>query len=96
MNKSFIAAIIGTLLFFILAIGVPLMFDATHAEITNIGTQHKITLYSGGTKIGQWYSTGSPTVPDKIGCSFIEYKTNTLIYIRGDIIIETIAGTAQH
>lgn len=90
MNKSFIAAIIGTLLFFLLAIGVPLMFDASRAEITSIGSQHKITLYSGGIKIGQWYSNGSPIVPDKIGCSFVEYKTNTPIYIRGDIIIETI------
>lgn len=91
MKKSIWLAIIVTLLALPFVMLAPYLMTSTpQAEITSIGSQHKITLYSGGIKIGQWYSNGSPIVPDKIGCSFVEYKTNTPIYIRGDIIIETI------
>ena len=65
--------------------------DATSARYDSLGKKHKIMLYSGGVKVKEWTSTGSPrSVADEDGWRFVDSETKRLVYITGDIIIETV------
>lgn len=62
--------------------------DATRAQWNSLGKRHKIELYSCGTKIGEWISTGNPSNEDHSdGYSFMDTQTGKSIEISGTVII---------
>lgn len=63
--------------------------NAEQAKIGAWGEKHRITLYSGGQKVGEWTCTGR--VEDEEGSDgffFLDDKTGKLVRIAGTVIIE--------
>ena len=65
--------------------------DAEYERMTALGNKHKITMWSGGQKVGEWISTGSPrSVADEDGWQFKDDKTGRFITVTGDVVIEKL------
>lgn len=65
--------------------------DATSARIGSLGNRHKITMYSGGEKVGEWTSTGRPrSVGEEDGWQFVDASTQRLMLVTGDCVIECL------
>ena len=65
--------------------------DATRAQWNSLGTQHKISLYSGGKLIRQWISTGNVSNQKQSdGWYFEDAKTHLLVEVAGQVVIEQI------
>lgn len=65
--------------------------DAEKASFNALGKKHRVTMYSGGKQIGQWESTGSiHNEEHSDGYYFKDDKTEKMISISGDVIIETL------
>lgn len=65
--------------------------DSTRANIGSYGKEHSVTMYNGGTMVRQWTSTGKVTsMTDSDGWQFMDKKTNKLVRVGGDVIIEVL------
>jgi len=65
--------------------------SARIAKFNSLGNDHKLTLYSGGVKIGEWISDGKVLSEETSdGYYFKEKSTGKSFEISGDIIIEII------
>lgn len=65
--------------------------DATRANFSSIGKEHKITMYNGGQLVRSWTSTGKVlTITDSDGWQFMDKETGKLVRVGGDVIIEVI------
>ncbi len=62
--------------------------DGQRKDIAALGNQHRVEMYSGGTKVREWTSTGYVESSSKSdGYFFTDAKTHKLIKISGDIVI---------
>lgn len=58
-------------------------------NITTLGSDAHVRLYSGGVLIGEWDSSGKVITEDHSdGYRFVDKKTGKLVRIAGQIIIE--------
>jgi hypothetical protein len=65
--------------------------DATRAQWNALGSRHKVTLYSGGQKVGEWTSTGNVSNQSQSdGWYFEDEKTHKLIEVAGTLVIEQL------
>jgi hypothetical protein len=65
--------------------------DATVANLGSYGRRHKITMYNGGKLVREWMSTGKVTsISNSDGWQFMDSKTNKLVRVGGDVIIEVV------
>ena len=63
--------------------------NAQKAKIGAWGEKHKITLYSGGKKVGEWTCTGRiENEEGSDGFFFLDDKTGKLVRICGTAVIE--------
>ena len=54
----------------------------------NDGSKHKIELYSGGTMVQEWTSTGRVmSLQAEDGWQFVDAETGHLIIVTGDLVI---------
>ena len=73
-----------------LALGVGCS-NAEKAKIGSWGEKHRITLYSGGQKIGEWTCTGRVENEESSdGFFFLDDKTGKLVRVGGTIVIERL------
>lgn len=64
-------------------------FDAQRAQYSAIGSKFRVTLYSGGEAIRSWESTGKVlSEQGSDGYYFTDSKTNKLVRVSGDLVIE--------
>ncbi len=62
--------------------------DATKAQFGALGSRHHVELWSCGTKIGEWNTTGKVnSVSNSDGFFFVDEKTGKNVEITGTIII---------
>lgn len=65
--------------------------DATRAQFNALGNRHKITMFSGGQKIGEWISTGNVSNENHSdGWYFKDEKSGRLVEVTGTLVIEVI------
>lgn len=63
--------------------------DAQQAKYSAIGNNFRVTLYSGGEAVRSWHSTGMVlTEQGSDGWYFTDAKTNRLVRLSGDVVIE--------
>ena len=79
----------------ILLLSVLLFAGCTDAGYSNaigsLGSEHKVTLYSGGKTVGEWYSTGKVLTEERSdGYIFRDKKTKRLMRISGTAAIEQL------
>lgn len=65
--------------------------DTGKASYDALGKRHNIKLYSGGTLVGEWISSGKVFPEDGgAGYKFSDEKTGAIVRVQGDIIIHVI------
>ena len=66
--------------------------DASYQrEWKSLGQKHKIQLWSGGTLVREWTSTGRVrSVGAEDGWCFVDKETDKLVIVTGDLVIEMI------
>jgi len=63
--------------------------SADRAKFGSLGSKHKITLYSGGTAVRTWYSSGViQNEEHSDGYYFMDDTTHRLVRVSGQIVIE--------
>ncbi len=64
--------------------------DAAWNRQWSYNTPHKITLYSGGQKVGEWTSTGKPmSIAESDGWMFTDQTTGRLVIVTGTVVLES-------
>lgn len=85
-------AIVLGLMVLLSALG--LMSGCSEAEVGKyaaLGSEHHITLYSGGIVVRTWVSTGKvETERNSDGYYFIDKATRKLVRVTGDLVVEVI------
>jgi hypothetical protein len=67
--------------------------DAKWAAQTALGTQFRITLYSGGSPVRQWISTGKvETEEHSDGWLFVDKATGGLVRVSGPVVVEQLSN----
>jgi hypothetical protein len=62
--------------------------DAGWERQTAYGSKHTIDMYSGGTKVATWTSTGRPqSLTSEDGWQFVDDSTKQLVIVTGDLVI---------
>lgn len=62
--------------------------DADRAKMGGIGSKFKVEMYSGGTKVREWISSGKVhSEQGSDGYYFNDTATNTVVEVSGDIVI---------
>jgi len=62
--------------------------DAEWERNTSYGSNHKVRLYSGGTMVQEWTSTGIPlSLQAEDGWQFVDSETGRLVIVTGDLVI---------
>ena len=65
--------------------------DAETAARTSLGSEFRVTLWSGGHSVKQWVSSGKVlTEKDSDGYYFMDKETKKLVRISGDITVEQL------
>lgn len=65
--------------------------DAWQSQISSYGSKHRIELWSGGTKVQEWTSTGKVVSEENSdGYYFCDSETNKLVRVTGDLVITPI------
>lgn len=63
--------------------------DATRAQWSGLGSNHKITVYSGGVAVATFHSTGSVSNQEySDGYFFEDAATGKLVEVSGTVVIE--------
>lgn len=63
--------------------------DAEKAAWGALGEKHRVTLYSGGQKVGEWTTTGKiENESSSDGYYFNDEKTGKLVSVTGTLVIE--------
>lgn len=63
--------------------------NAARAQYGGLGSNFKVTLYSGGEAVREWHSTGKVlTETDSDGWYFMDKSNNKLVRISGSVAIE--------
>lgn len=79
------------LLLLVVAVTLTGCKDADWAQLKSVGSPHRVTLFSGGQKVGQWTSTGNVSNEDHSdGFYFEDADTHKLIEITGTVTIEQL------
>jgi len=62
--------------------------DAGWERQTAYGNKHTVDMYSGGTKVATWTSTGMPqSLAAEDGWQFVDDSTKQLVIVTGDLVI---------
>ena len=62
--------------------------DATRAKFGGYGDKHKVELYSGGEKVGEWISSGKVQSEERSdGYYFNDEHTGLLMEVSGTVVI---------
>lgn len=62
--------------------------DAEWERNTSYGAKHKVQLYSGGTMVQEWTSTGKVmSLQAEDGWQFVDAETGRLVIVTGDLVI---------
>lgn len=62
--------------------------DAEWSSLGSLGDESTIELYSGGTKVREWISTGKVIAEnDGDGHSFKDKRTGAFVRVNGDVVI---------
>jgi len=62
--------------------------DADRAKMGGIGSKFKVEMYSGGTKVREWISSGKVhSEQGSDGYYFNDTATNTVVEVSGDVVI---------
>ena len=62
--------------------------DATRSKIGGYGDEHKVELYSGGVKVGEWISSGKvKSEGGSDGYYFSDKVTGKLMKVSGSVVI---------
>lgn len=65
--------------------------DGSRAQFFAFGSKHRVTLYSGGQKVGMWISTGNVSKHEHSdGYYFEDEATHKLIEVSGSVVIEQL------
>lgn len=65
--------------------------DANKAAMSAWGKKHRVMLYSGGVKIGQWTTSGKIENESKSdGYYFRDDATGKVVMVDGDVVIEVV------
>lgn len=65
--------------------------DASKASFRAIGQKHRVTLFSGGQKVGEWVTSGMVKNEEHSdGYYFNDDRTNRLISVSGTVLIEVV------
>lgn len=63
--------------------------DATKAQFRSMGSNHKVTVYSGGVAVKTFHSTGNVSNPESSdGYYFEDQDTGKLVEVSGTVVIE--------
>jgi hypothetical protein len=77
-------------IFGVLALVLAGCTNSERAQWSAFGLDAKVSLYSGGQKVGEWISTGKVHAEGSgSGYYFQDSKTKKLIRITGTVVIET-------
>ena len=75
----------------LLALGMVSCKDAEIAQFMSAGSEHTVELWSCGTKIGSWTSTGNiSNESSSDGFFFKDKETGKLIEVSGTVIIKQL------
>lgn len=62
--------------------------DSVMAQFRSLGSEHQVSLYSGGKLVGEWHSTGNVSNQEHSdGYYFEEKATHKLIEVSGTVVI---------
>lgn len=82
---------VKSLVLIILTLLVLSCTDAAVADWKAIGSRHHIRMFNGGVLVAEWYSTGKVlTMTESDGWQFMDEKTQQLVRVSGDVIIEVV------
>jgi hypothetical protein len=87
-EKIGLASVAFAFIAVILAITVGVT-DAYKSSITSYGSKFRVTLYSGGTPVRSWISTGRvATTENSDGWEFRDSATNRFVRVSGSVSVE--------
>ena len=65
--------------------------DATRAQFFSMGKRHRIQVYSGGVKVGEWIATGNVNNEQSSdGFQFEDESTHMSVEVSGTVVISQI------